>query len=338
MPIKKEYDYDLRNHNTFGIDVKARQFITYDSTDELTEVLAEIRGKGHRILHIGSGSNLLFTKDFNGIVLHSNIKFITYISNNAKEVFVKVGAGVKWDDFCAQMVSNNLYGCENLSHIPGEVGASAVQNIGAYGMEIQSIIHEVETIETATGKQRVFKAHECEYGYRDSVFKNRLLGQYIVTAVVYRLSKAPILHLDYGQLKDLCSKDVIPSAQDIRDAVIMIRKSKLPEPEQLGSAGSFFMNPVVPVKVYQDLEATYSNVPHYVINNDQVKIPAAWLIEQCGWKGKCHGGAAVYDKQPLILVNKHHATPQDIIELASAIQQSVYDKFKIQIHPEVNYI
>lgn len=338
MPIKKEYNYDLRNHNTFGIEVKADQFITYDTVDELVDILTEIRGKGHRILHIGSGSNLLFTKDFNGIVLHSNIKFIEYLSNDGEEIIVKAGSGVTWDDFCTEMARNNYYGSENLSYIPGEVGASAVQNIGAYGVEIDSIIKEVETIEIATSRHRTFQVQECEYGYRDSIFKNRLQGQYIVTAVVYRLSAIPVVHLDYGQLQELKAQESTPSAQAIREAVIAIRRSKLPEPDQLGSAGSFFKNPVVPLEVYNEIASTHCNVPHYPIDEKQVKIPAAWLIDQCGWKGKSHGGAAVYEKQPLILVNQHQATPRDIIELASAIQQSVREKFKINIYPEVNYI
>ena len=236
------------------------------------------------------------------------------------------------------MAKNNYYGSENLSHIPGEVGAAAVQNIGAYGVEVESIIQEVETIEITTGKPRAFQAQECEYEYRNSIFKNRLKGQYIVTAVVFRLSTIPVVHLDYGQLKDLRSRDEVPTANEIRNAVIAIRKSKLPEPDQLGSAGSFFKNPVVTVEVFKNLSALYSDIPHFVIDERQVKIPAAWLIEQCGWKGKCHGGAAVYEKQPLIIVNKNQATPSDIMELASLVQQSVYVKFKINLQPEVNYI
>lgn len=338
MPITKRYNYSLRSHNTFGLNVTAHQFITYDTVDELLTILNDIRDKQQNILHIGSGSNLLFTKDYEGIILHSNIKFFEYISHNSHEVLIRVGSGVLWDDFCAKMASNNYYGSENLSHIPGEIGASAVQNIGAYGVEVESIIKEVETIEIATGKSRVFQVKECEYGYRDSVFKNRLKGQYIVTAVVFRLSTIPVVHLDYGQLQDLRSFEGVPTANDIRDAVIAIRKSKLPEPSQLGSAGSFFKNPVVSVEAFNDLSTSYSEIPHFIINEKQVKIPAAWLIDQCGWKGKCHRGAAVYEMQPLIIVNKNHATPNDIMELASLIQQSVYDRFKINIYPEVNYI
>lgn len=338
MPIKKESNYDLRAHNTFGIDVNAELFITYDTVDELVEVLAAVRGNGKRILHIGAGSNLLFTSDFEGIILHSGIKFIEHLSRNEQQVIVRAGAGVVWDDFCALMAQNNHYGSENLSHIPGEVGAAAVQNIGAYGVEVESIIKQVETIEIATGKPRVFQAQQCHYGYRDSIFKNKLKGQYVVTAVVFSLSTVPKVHLDYGQLQELRALDAMPSAQAIRDAVIAIRKSKLPEPSELGSAGSFFKNPVVPVNVYDEIAATYANVPHYVIDGERVKIPAAWLIEQCGFKGKTHGGAAVYEKQPLIIVNQGHATPTDIMELAEVVKQSVYNKFKINIQPEVNYI
>ena len=321
-----KHHYSLRGHNTFGLDVKAKQFISYHTVDELVEVLACLRDQGEQILHIGGGSNLLFTKDFEGSILHSDIRFIQYVSRDSREVVVRVGSGVKWDDFCAEMASSNYYGCENLSYIPGEVGASAIQNIGAYGVEVESIIQH------ATGKPRVFRTAECEYGYRDSIFKRDLQGQYIVTAVVYRLSAVPVVHLDYGQLQQLRSRAGVPTAQEIRDAVIAIRQSKLPEPEELGSAGSFFKNPVVPAAVFQQLAATYSDVPHYVVSEDEVKIPAAWLIDQCGWKGKSHGGAAVYEKQPLILVNRGHASPADIMELASLIEQSV------SLHPEVNYI
>lgn len=338
MAIIQKHQYSLRNHNTFGIDVRAEQFISYDSVEELVSILQELRAEGKRILQIGGGSNLLFTKDFPGVILHSNIQFLEYVSLGSTEILVRVGSGVVWDDFCAEMARKNYYGSENLSYIPGEVGASAVQNIGAYGVEVGSIIKEVETVEIATGTPRVFQASECEYGYRDSIFKNRLQGQYIVTAVVYRLSTIPQVHLEYGQLKDLRAKEKTPTAQTIRDAVIAIRRTKLPEPHELGSAGSFFKNPVVPQEKYRQLCAEYKDVPHYVVSEDSIKIPAAWLIEQCGWKGKTHGGAAVYEKQPLILVNQHHATSQDIMELASLIQQRVLEKFQIQIHPEVNYI
>ena len=338
MHITIQHQYSLLKHNTFGLDVKAEQFISYKSVDELVEILANLRRDGQRILHIGSGSNLLFTRDFEGTVLHSDIRFIEYVSRDSREVVVRAGAGTIWDDFCAEMARNNIYGSENLSYIPGEVGATAIQNIGAYGVEVESIIREVETIEVATGRRRVFQAAECEFGYRDSIFKNRLKGQYIVTAVVFSLSALPVVHLDYGPLQEFKKLDVAPTAQAIRDAVIAIRQSKLPEPAELGSAGSFFKNPVVSTETYHQLAARYTDVPHYVVDENQVKIPAAWLIEQCGWKGKRHGGAGVYEKQPLIIVNAHQATPADIMELADMIRQSVFEKFHIPLNPEVNYI
>ena len=338
MSITIQYQCALREHNTFGLDVKAEQFITYDTVDELIEVLTNLRESNRPFLHIGGGSNLLFTGNYQGAVLHSNIKFIEYLPSSSPEVLVRVGSGVIWDDFCAEMAKNNYYGSENLSYIPGEVGASAVQNIGAYGVEVESIIHQVETIEVSTSRARVFMPSECQYGYRDSIFKNSLQGQYIVTAIVFKLSAIPKVHLDYGQLQELRSSDALPTAQAIRDAVIAIRQSKLPEPSELGSAGSFFKNPVVAVEVYQHLLTTFQEVPHYAVSDELIKIPAAWLIDQCGWKGKSHGGAAVFEKQPLILVNQNNATPADIMELASLIQQSVFNKFHIHIHPEVNYI
>ncbi len=338
MPIAIKHQYSLREHNTFGLEVKAKQFISYQTIDELIEVLASLRDKGEQILHIGGGSNLLFTKDFEGTILHSEIKFIEEVSRDDQHIFFRVGSGVVWDDFCAQMARENYYGAENLSYIPGEVGASAIQNIGAYGVEVASIIHEVETIEVATGQPRVFQVQECEYGYRDSIFKNRLKGEYIVTSVVFRLSLIPVVRLDYGPLREFNSRSENLTAQAIRDAVIDIRRSKLPEPKEMGSAGSFFKNPVIPIEVYRAIAAAYTDVPHYVISEDEVKIPAAWLIEQCGWKGKRHGGAGVYEKQPLILVNLGHATANDIMELAALIQQSVFKKFNIQLEPEVNYI
>lgn len=338
MPIATSHNYSLREHNTFGLEAKARQFIDYYSVEELVEILPVLRDSGEPILHIGGGSNLLFTRDFEGTILHSCIKFIEEVSRDDHEVVVRVGSGVKWDDFCAEMARRNYYGSENLSYIPGEVGASAIQNIGAYGVEVESIIQQVETIEVLSGEPRVFDKSECEYGYRDSIFKNRLQGKYIVTAVVYRLSTVPVVHLNYGPLQQLRSQEGVPTAQEVRDAVIAIRQSKLPEPDELGSAGSFFKNPVVPVEVFRQIAASYTDVPHYVISEDEIKIPAAWLIDQCGWKGKRHGGAAVYEKQPLILVNEDHATPADIMELASLIEQSVLEKFNIQLSPEVNYI
>ena len=331
-------NYSLLPHNTFGMDVYARYFAEYDTVDELADFLQTDLARDHKLLPIGAGSNLLFTGDYDGIVLHSRIRFCTIVGDTPDEVLVRVGAGVVWDNFCADMCARGFGGIENLSYIPGEIGASAVQNIGAYGVEAKDVIVCVETIETATGQAHTFDAAACDYGYRHSIFKSELQGRHIVTAVTYRLQKKPTLRLDYGNLRDTLSHIAHPTVADVRRAVIDIRRQKLPEPAELGSAGSFFKNPVVPAAQFEALRAQYPAMPHYPASDAQVKIPAAWLIEQCGWKGKTVGGAAVYDKQPLVLVNKNHATPADVQTLAQQIVDSVITKFNIKIDPEANYI
>jgi UDP-N-acetylmuramate dehydrogenase len=337
MAVKVQRNHSLLEHNTFGMNVIADEFISYDSENELKEVLMS-HPKDKPIFHIGQGSNLLFTKDYKGTILHSNIRFIEMKSIDENGVFCRVGSGIVWDDFCDEMGKKNFYGVENLSYIPGEVGAAAIQNIGAYGAEVCNVINQVETIEVSSGKKRIFAKEECCYGYRDSIFKNELWQKYIVTAVLFHLLAKPDIKLDYGQLKDLKAMCSVPSAELIREAVIAIRKSKLPEPSVIGNAGSFFKNPVVPVMKYEELKRKYEDIPHYIMDAEHIKIPAAWMIEQCGWKGKSLGGAAVYEKQPLIIVNQYHATPEDVILLAEAVQKSVYAKFGVNIYPEVNYI
>lgn len=331
-------NYSLLPHNTFGMDVYARYFAEYNTVEELADFLQTDLARSHKLLPIGAGSNLLFTGDYDGIVLHSRIRFCTIVGDTPDEVLVRVGSGVVWDNFCDDMCARGFGGIENLSYIPGEIGASAVQNIGAYGVEAKDVIVCVETIETATGQAHTFDAAACDYGYRHSIFKSELQGRYIVTAVTYRLQKKPTLRLDYGNLRDTLSHIAHPTVADVRRAVIDIRRQKLPEPAELGSAGSFFKNPVVPAAQFEALRAKYPTMPHYPAGDAQVKIPAAWLIEQCGWKGKTVGGAAVYDKQPLVLVNKNHATPADVQTLAQQIVDSVITKFNIKIDPEANYI
>ncbi len=331
-------NYSLLPHNTFGMDVYARYFAEYDTVEELADFLQTDLARSHKLLPIGAGSNLLFTGDYNGIVLHSRIRFCTIVGDTPDEVLVRVGSGVVWDDFCDDMCARGFGGIENLSYIPGEIGASAVQNIGAYGVEAKDVIVCVETIETTTGQAHTFDAAACDYGYRHSIFKSELQGRHIVTAVTYRLQKKPTLRLDYGNLRDTLSHIAHPTVADVRRAVIDIRRQKLPEPAELGSAGSFFKNPVVPAAQFEALRAKYPAMPHYPAGDAQMKIPAAWLIEQCGWKGKTVGGAAVYDKQPLVLVNKNHATPADVQTLAQQIVDSVITKFNIKIDPEANYI
>ena len=331
-------DYSLLPHNTFGMDVKASVFIEYASVKELKEVLS-LYVKDNQWLHIGKGSNLLFTGDFSGIILHSAIKGYEVIHEDTNEVVVRVGAGEVWDDFVAMTVENEWYGAENLSLIPGEVGASAVQNIGAYGVEAKDLIVGVEAIEVSTGKESIFKNEECGYAYRESVFKSSLKYQYLVTHVSYRLKKTPCYHLDYGNIRlELEKQKVRLALANVRQAIISIREAKLPDPKLQGNAGSFFMNPVISREHFEALLVDYPLMPHYEVDAESIKIPAAWMIDQCGWKGKRLGRAGVHDKQALVLVNLGGAVGTEVIALSEAIQKSVYEKFGINILPEVNFI
>ena len=331
-------DYSLLSHNTFGMDVKASVFIEYASVEELKEVLS-LYVKDNQWLHIGKGSNLLFTGDYSGIILHSAIKGYEIIYEDTKEVVVRVGAGEVWDDFVARTVEYEWYGAENLSSIPGEVGASAVQNIGAYGVEAKDLIVEVDTIEISTGQERIFKNEECRYAYRESVFKSSLKHQYLVTHVSYRLKKTPCYHLDYGNIRsELEKQGGRLTLANVRQAIISIREAKLPDPKLQGNAGSFFMNPIISRKHFEALLLTNPQMPHYEVDAERVKIPAAWMIDQCGWKGKSLGRAGVHDKQALVLVNLGGAVGAEVIALSEAIQKSVYEKFGINILPEVNFI
>ena len=337
--MKIQKDYPLLPHNTFGMDVKASLFMEYSSVEELKTLLAQQTWIPGEWLHIGGGSNLLFTKDYPGTILHSAIKGFKVTSEDEEEVIVRAGAGEVWDDFVAYTVSQGWYGAENLSLIPGEVGASAVQNIGAYGMEAKDLIVNVETVEVATGKERIFENSECQYAYRESIFKHALKGQYIVTHVSYRLGKTPVFHLDYGNIRtELDKQGCQLTLQHVRNTIIDIRNAKLPDPQVQGNAGSFFMNPIVPRAQFEALLKDYPSMPHYILDNDRVKIPAAWMIDQCGWKGKQLGRAGVHSKQALVLINCGGATGQEVIALSEEIQQSVFQKFGIRIFPEVNFI
>lgn len=337
MEIRK--DYSLLSHNTFGMDIKASLFIEYTSVEELKEILRRYPLEEGCWLHIGGGSNLLFKGDYPGIILHSAIKGYEILEENEQEVIVRVGAGEVWDDFVAYSVEKGWYGAENLSLIPGEVGASAVQNIGAYGMEAKDLIVNVETVEVATGEERIFTNAECAYAYRESAFKLSLKGKYIITKVSYRLKKTPCYHLDYGNVRaELEKSGIALTLSNVREVIIKIREGKLPDPKVQGNAGSFFMNPIISRVQFEALLAEYPQMPHYVVDAERVKIPAAWMIDQCGWKGKRLGNAGVHDKQALVLVNAGGATGEEVIRLSEAIQKSVFDKFGIRISPEVNFI
>ncbi|MBR3937443.1 MAG: UDP-N-acetylmuramate dehydrogenase [Bacteroidaceae bacterium] len=324
----------LADRNTFGMDVRADRLIDWATTDELKNALPDIEKP---VLMIGGGSNLLFMGDFKGTVLHSTITSIDIIDSTDDLVYVKVGAGVVWDDFVAWCTINGFWGVENLSAIPGEVGASAVQNIGAYGAEAKDVIDTVQTICLTDGTERDFSNAECRYGYRQSIFKNELKGQYAVAYVIYALFKTPQPKLGYGALEQEVERLGGPTLANIRQAVISIRDSKLPDPKVLGNAGSFFMNPVVTEQEFNIIRSNYPDVPSYPAPGG-IKVPAGWLIEKTGWKGRSLGPAAVYDKQALVLVNRGGATGADVKRLADTIIADVKQKFGITLSTEVNYI
>ena len=336
MIIKE--NISLLSYNTFGIDAKADYFIEYSSVEELQTALKSEIVKSNRLLHIGGGSNLLFMKDFKGVILHSAINFIKKVSEDADTVMLEAGAVVNWDDFVAYTVENGWGGVENLSLIPGEVGASAVQNIGAYGVEVQDVIIEVNAVEIETGESKIFSVEDCQYGYRESIFKKELKGKYIITSVLFKLQKQPEYKLNYQHLEAEVLKNGDINLQNIRQTIIAVRESKLPDPKIFGNAGSFFMNPVISKAHFNELLAQYPQMPHYFVSETEEKVPAGWLIDQCGWKGKQIGNAGVHDKQALVLVNKGGATGAEIVYLAEQIQASVKTKFGIELHAEVNYI
>ena len=325
--------YSLLSHNTFGIDVYAERFQEYASVEELKTLIAQ-GALTTPFLHIGGGSNLLFVKDYEGLVLHSRIEGIEVTEEDERSVAVRVGAGVVWDDFVGYCVEHGWYGTENLSLIPGEVGASAVQNIGAYGVEVKDLITSVETINMAREK-RIYGVDECGYSYRKSLFKQPEMKTVFVTYVNFCLGKREHYTLDYGTIRQELEKYPVLNLEILRRVIIDIRQSKLPDPKVLGNAGSFFMNPIVPRRQFESLQREYPDMPHYDVDAGRVKIPAAWMIDRCGWKGKALGPAAVHGRQALVLVNSGGATGADIVALSDAVRASVREKFGIDIHPEV---
>ena len=338
--LVKNIDKSILHYNTFGIDAKTNCFIEYSTKADLLDALQWIKGQHfERLFHIGGGSNLLFTKDFNGVILHSAIKGKEIVSEDEKYVLIKVGAGEIWDELVAYCTENGLHGLENLSLIPGEVGASAVQNIGAYGVEASDFIECVEAFEIESGKERVFTNEECKYSYRQSIFKNELKGKYAVTAVTFKLNKVFSPDLDYAAIRREMEKrgikDITPTM--LRQLIIDIRNAKLPSPEKIGSAGSFFMNPIVSNKTFSELQRKYPDIPHYVMPTG-IKLLAGWLIEQCGWKGKQIGNVGVYPKQALVLVNYGGASGMEVKNLCDRICEDVKASFGIVIHPEVNIL
>jgi UDP-N-acetylmuramate dehydrogenase len=328
----------LRAYNTFGVEAKAQWFAAFDRVAALREILSE---RLPMAFILGGGSNLLLTRDVSGLVAKNEISGIQVESETADSVIVSAGGGVVWHPFVQWCVAQGYGGIENLSLIPGTVGAAPIQNIGAYGVEIKDTFEYLEALELVTGLIRIFKVSDCRFGYRDSVFKHQLKGQYCILKVAFRLSKTRhLLHTTYGAIQDtLATMGVTnPNIATISDAVIRIRTSKLPDPAQLGNAGSFFKNPEVEVAQFSTLQQNFPHIPHFPTEAGRQKIPAGWLIEQCGWKGKRSGDAGCYEKQALVLVNYGQASGLEILGLANAIIASVETKFGITLTPEVNLI
>jgi UDP-N-acetylmuramate dehydrogenase len=335
--VRIEQNYSLERHNTFRLPVKTRWFMEYADEEELTRILRDEYFQETPALHIGAGSNLLFLRDFDGIILHSAIRGISLLEETSEWVLLRVGAAERWDDVVACAVAEGWGGIENLSRIPGETGAAAVQNIGAYGVEIKAVVETVEACNRLTFEKHRFTNEACRYHYRRSFFKENNHDPYIVTHVTIRLQKNPEYKLHYGELRDALKERKI-SLQAVRDAVIRIRGEKLPDPAKLGNAGSFFMNPEISAAQMAALKEKYPEIPAYPLPDGRVKTSAGWLIEKCGFKGKRYKNTAVYEKQALVIVNCGGATGDEIASYAAVISRAVDDRFGIRLTPEVRYV
>ncbi len=332
-------NYSLKNYNTFHLDVKTNYFASPNSIDEIKDLLSNKITKSHTTLILGEGSNTLFTTDYDGLVIKPSGNFIRIIDSCEKNVWVEAGAGVTWDDFVKWCVNNTYYGVENLSLIPGSVGACPVQNIGAYGVEVKDVISQVNGIFLDTQEAFQLKNNECQFEYRNSIFKNELKNRIILTSVIFKLQKSASLKMDYGDVRKRVEEKGELNLKNIREAIIEIRESKLPDPAIFGNAGSFFKNPVLPRNQAKKFIKDFPDAPFYEQKDDSIKIPAAWLIDSCQWKGKTMGNAAVHDKQALVLINKTgNATGSEILKLAAAIEESVFERYNIKIEKEVNII
>ena len=334
--MKIEQDFSLQHFNTFRLAVKARWFIEYENDTEPEKILKDENFRDLPFLHIGRGSNLLFLNDFNGIVLHSAIKGIELINETENTVYIRVGAAEIWEDVVAYTVDKDWGGIENLSLIPGETGAAAAQNIGAYGVEISDVIERVEVINTSNFEKRFFLNDECDYGYRNSIFKST--KSYIITYVTLRLQKKPVFNLEYGNLHKILSSKKTLTLQQVREAIIAKRQKIIPDPSEVGNAGSFFMNPVVTLEKLAIIQTVHPEIPYFPAKNGFVKLSAGWLIEQCGLKGRRFGQVGIYEHHALVIVHYGGATGNEIALLADHICKTVYQRFGVQLEMEVKYI
>lgn len=329
----------LKNYNTFGIDAKARQFLSVTTEDELVAVLQAYPHEKKFIL--GGGSNMLLTRDLDELVIHIGMKGKSIVREDDDTVDVRCMGGEAWHDFVMWAISQDFGGIENMSLIPGNVGTSPVQNIGAYGVEIKDTFVSCDAIAIKTGERRTFSLEECRFGYRESIFKNEVKDQYVITSVTFRLTRRNhVIRTAYGDIQAELAKQGVttPTIKDVSNAVIAIRQSKLPDPKELGNSGSFFKNPVIPMAQFEALKERFPDIRHFPVSDSEVKVPAGWLIEQAGMKGFRDGDAGVHKNQALVLVNYGNATGQEIIALSEKVQKAVYDKFGIEIETEVNLV
>ena len=337
--MKIQENISLKPFTTFGIDKKAKFFTTVETLDELKAALLAAKEKQLPVFILGGGSNILLTQDIDGLVIKLEIKGINLVKEDGDQLWVEVGAGEMWHELVLHSIAEDWAGLENLSLIPGTVGASPMQNIGAYGVEIKDVFDSLQAMHRETLEMQSFNAEACRFGYRESVFKQTFKDQFVITSVTFRLSKTPNFHLEYGAIREVLAANDIdqPSIRAISDAVIQIRQSKLPDPKEIGNAGSFFKNPTIPSAHFDALKASYPSIPGYP-SAEGVKVAAGWLIEQTGWKGKRIGEVGVHAKQALVLVNYGGGTGEEIKKLSEQIQASVYDKFEVQLQAEVNFI
>tara|TARA_R110002012_G_scaffold69003_1_gene178896 strand:+ start:32328 stop:33344 length:1017 start_codon:yes stop_codon:yes gene_type:complete len=337
--VNIQENISLKSYNTFGIDVKARFFVEITGLVQLQKAL-ELKAYPKKFI-ISGGSNMLLTKDIDALVMYINLKGVTVVEEDENSVEVKVMAGENWHELVMWSLEQGYGGLENLSLIPGNVGTAPIQNIGAYGVELKDVFVSCAAMEVKTGELVEFDNEACQFGYRDSIFKNEAKDKYIITSVVLKLTKKNhVLHTGYGSIENELKNNGIvhPTIKDISDAVIAIRRSKLPDPKEIGNSGSFFKNPIVSKKAFDKFSKKHPEAPFYEMDDNQYKIPAGWLIEQCGLKGKRFGDAGVHERQALVLVNYGNATGKEILELAQKIQETVYKTFKIKIQSEVNII
>lgn len=340
MDIDILQNYPLNSQHSFALNAVASHFVTVENIPQIKALISTEVWQNNRHVLLGEGSNTLFVDDYDGLVVKNHFKGIKIVKQTDDAIILKVGAGENWHQFVQYCIEQGFYGIENLSLIPGTVGAAPIQNIGAYGVELKNVFHSLEAVDLTTGQSRSFSPNDCEFAYRDSIFKHTLQGKFLITSVSLKLSKKAKFHTSYGAVQDQLDQMGVKklTLKAVSDAVIAIRQSKLPDPKKIANAGSFFKNPIITRTQYETILQKFPSMPSYTLDDDHVKIPAGWLIEQCGWKGKRKGNVGVHDKQALVLVNYGGASGQEVLVLADDIQKDVSGTFDIALQPEVHFV